>query len=238
MLLRLLSALTVAAGVQGIALGSASYTLVNGNTNSFTVNYAGTNISTVSATVVFTPMAWSYSSGVSTFELLMLVDNTSNPSSRLSGLGFLTTPPTFKKKKADDPNFSVMIVDHIAGGGLGNELFGTVDIPSQMPGGVDVDFCITAGTSCTGGGGGGLFSADPAKESKIKITYSGQSDFVFDKFYARYQTVCQSSTDTACNGSDYGQGRVTDTVPEPGFYGLLAAGMAGLAVLSRRKRAR
>ena len=216
------------------SFGATSYTLANGNTSSFSVNYNGIQTA-VATTVNFTPMNWTWTSasGLSTFDLLMVVNNTTAASlgGRVTGMGFSTTPDV-----DTDPQFKVAIADYVPGSGTTNEVFKQVDYSTsvKLPQVGNVDFCVWAkskGGTCEGAGSGNygvLYGT--SQTSKIRITYSGSGAFSFDKFYTRYQAL------TGNIGSDVGA--ATSVVPEPSFYGLLALGVGTLITIARRRRGR
>jgi hypothetical protein len=231
------------------AFAAGSYTLPYNSTTFWTVNYGGGQNCTsgCSATVKFTPSGWSTTAGVTTFDLTLLVSNTSSApviSSVLTGLGFNTSPnpyvaETKKTPASGDQNYSVTILD-LGAVGLADDPFRQRLLLDHMPQVGDVDFCVIAkssGGNCAGAGSGneGVASGTSAT-GKIRITYSGTGSFTFDNFYARYQAIMPG------DGSDVGTGCIGDcipqqTIPEPSFYLLLSGGLGAL-IFARHRRNR
>lgn len=235
---KLLIAGLMVMGAHCVAFGSPSFLLTRGVNASFTVNYTGISNSNVKATAQFTVDNWQPvipGGPTTTFDLLMVVTNTSvgpNPGGRVTGMGFSTTPDI-----QSDPNFKVVILDYVSGGGLTNEIFKQVDYSTgadlpQVPSGV-VDFCVWAkasGGNCNGAGSGNYgILYGTTQTSKVSITYSGSSNFSFDKFYTRHQALYGGASDVAT-------GDVPPPVPEPSFYGLLTVGLGGLAAVAWRRK--
>lgn len=123
-------------------------------------------------------------------------------------------------------------------------LFGSVEVCGTgcSPGGSNflgsVDICFTD-NNCTGGGGGGprLAVADPtypvSVTGHVTLWFAGSATSVnFSDFYVRYQSL------PSPYGSAFGTGteQRDPVVPEPSFYGLVAAGLSGLYLYNRRHR--
>ncbi len=188
--------------------------------DSFTVdfdgNVAGQNLPGLTAEAVFTVTAFT-SSSIS-FKI-DLTNTTSDPlDSRVSSLGFDTTPDITGASASGIFNFAVLGSSYPNG-------FGSIE----------ACFNDAQANTCNGGGGGGVNKGSTGTFN-IVLDFNGPiTQFSFDKFGVRYQSI----TGTTLGTSGTGTGTVnTDPTPapEPTTMVLLGTGLVGAALARRRAR--
>ena len=141
--------------------------------------------------------------------------------SRVSGLGFNTTPNV-------DANSTT---DTISG------IFDSITYGGNVPNQGQMEFCFSD-VNCAGGGSAGVAIGGSSLNNSATLTFLGTlSSIRFDKFTDRYQSVsCITGYTGNCPSSASGAG--TDTpptrVPEPGTLSLFAAGLIALGLIRRR----
>jgi hypothetical protein len=101
-----------------------------------------------------------------------------------------------------------------------------------------VDVCFFSGPNCSGGGNGGLESAnlaglhgDPSTTGDFLVTLTFGANVPpldFSNFFGKFQTSAGSFEGSATSGSP-------NPVPEPETWVLFGAGLIGLAMLRRRR---
>lgn len=210
----------------------------------FTVNYTGIVNTDLTSQVKF--FDFSYTNNVLTFATRLV--NTANSakytSAVITSLGFNTTPNILSLDTSE--NYSGTVEQ----GALTN-VFKTYGTNNNFPNQIgSVEFCTdpdtnpaSPGANCQGSANDGVAMANLPTfpgigYDIIKLTLpQGTSSFTFDNFFMRWQSIsCVSGT--TCGLSDSGNGTIREgQVPEPSFYGLLSAGLAGLYLLQRRRKA-
>ena len=141
-------------------------------------------------------------------------NNSSSPitASRVSGLGFFTTPTI------------------LSGGNTVSGVFDSVttgrntNMPNQIG---RVEFCFSD-QNCAGGRDGGVLIGQTGEATAtLYFANAGLRSLAFDELYVRYQSIAGTSEGNSASGQAV-------TVPEPGFYGVLALGLGGLFLAFRR----
>lgn len=191
------------------------------NGSSFSVDYNGYTsddgvVSGLTSQVNFSNFLFADDAGTNqtivTFDF-EVVNTSSAPvtDSRISGLGFLTTP-------------------NVAGGDV-TGVFDSVVFGSDFPQSTPLEFCFTSGPSCPGGAGVGVgFGASDTGSATLFIAGLNQTELTFDGLFVRYQSIAGEGI-TGTSG-------VGTAIPEPGTYGLLSLALGGLFMLHRRRQAR
>ena len=138
--------------------------------------------------------------------------------SRISGLGFDTTPGITGATSTGVFNIAVL------GGAYPNGF-----------GGIEACFKDGGGTSnCQGGGSGGV-STGVTGNFDIVLGFTGPiTQFTFDKFGVRYQSI--GGTTAGTSGTGTGTPRPPTSVPEPSSAALLGTGLVASLVARRRRR--
>jgi hypothetical protein len=141
--------------------------------------------------------------------------------SRVSGMAFRTTPDILS-----GANHSV------------SGVFDTIVLDGNYPNGINnVDFCFDdAGNSCAGGGSGGVQKGQSANGSATLYFAANTNVLKFDDLFVRYQSITSASLNI--NGGSATGAATASVVPEPGFYGALSIGLAGVLAAAHRRRRR
>ena len=101
------------------------------------------------------------------------------------------------------------------------------NIPNGLP---NVEFCLTAGPNCSGGGGQGVLLGGSTSGS-FSLDFAGDVSTVsFADLYVRYQSI---NAPGISGGSAVGVGTV---VPEPATWAMMIFGFGGVGGLMRRRR--
>jgi PEP-CTERM motif len=185
--------------------------------DTFTVNFDG-NVNTLplpglTASAVFT--VESFATNSIGFKI-DLTNTTSAPlGSRVSGLGFDTTPNLTGASSTGVYNIAVL------GGSYPNG-FGSIEACFKDGGGP---------SNCQGGGSGGVDTGDTGT-FHVVLDFAGPiTQFSFDKFGVRYQSI----TGTTQGESGTGTGELVHA-PEPTSMVLLGSGLLALASKVRSRR--
>lgn len=132
-----------------------------------------------------------------------------NPSGRVSGFGFSTSP-------------------EVSGGAVTGDFsnFNLDPGPGQL--GAAVDVCFSNSGSCSGSGGATV--GDPATGTLTLALGSGTTAVTLDDFGVRYQSL-------GLQGEGSGRGfEVPGAVPEPGTWAMMLLGFGGIGFAMRRRR--
>jgi len=181
------------------------------------INFDGsvnkTTVPGLSAQLTLTFLGWSGSSYYFSYSLL----NNSTISSRVSGFAFDTSP-----------------VDAISGTAEGT--FKGLTVDANYPNGVkSVDLCLSNdnGQGCSGPGGvSNVVGANPGTGT-FALLFSGSPAptlLNFSNFHVRYQEVVAT-----VGNSGTGNFESFTPLPEPGTWGMMLLGFAGIGAAVRRK---
>ncbi len=187
--------------------------------DSFTVdfdgNVAGTSVPGLTAEAVFT--VTSFTSSSIAFKIDLTNTSSGGIGSRVSSLGFDTTPNLTGATSSGIFNFAVLGSSYPNG-------FGSIE----------TCFNDAQPNTCNGGGSGGVTTGTGT--FNIVLDFTGPiTQFSFDKFGVRYQSI----TGTTLGNSGTGVGTVTTDptpAPEPTTMVLLGTGLVGAALARRRAR--
>ena len=233
---KLLLAATALCALAGIARADIILTPTQVG-QSGVVQYNGVvngNVQTgLTAAITYTLQSVNLANNIWTFGYA--VDNTSTLNSRVSTFGFNTTP-----------DFNTV-------GIIGGTVFTGLS-SGNVPQLGNVEFCLTAGANCAGGGGGGVLPADAPATGSFFLDFAGSAtnatQIAFTDLYVRYQSIVGSpfgDSGTGFGGPGPTPFCVTppcNVVPIPGpvvgagVPGLLAAlsGLVGFNYYRRRRR--
>jgi hypothetical protein len=141
--------------------------------------------------------------------------------SRVSGMAFRTSPDILTN------------VNHSVTG-----VFGVVNLSSNYPNAIGtVDFCfVDSSNSCAGGSSGGVQKGQSGNGTATLYYAANTNLLKFDDLFVRYQSI-DSSTLRLAGASATGAASIS-VVPEPGFYGALSLGLAGVLTAAHRRRSR
>lgn len=187
----------------------------------YTLNYNGfsdgTTISGLTGSTTFTLTSISGS----TYNFSYSVTNTSGApitGSRISGFAFDTNPDI--SSASSTGAFSYTTLNGTYPNGIGS---------------VDVCFKDASTGACAGGGSGGLTLGETGTGT-FSLNFSQPvSSLTLSDFFVRYQSITGAGNVTSATGA----GTLTSsggTVPEPGMLGLMAGGLAAIALLRRRRQ--
>lgn len=109
----------------------------------------------------------------------------------------------------------------------------------QIGGQTTIDFCLTSGSNCNGGAGGGVLNGSSALQTFALSFANPVTSVDFNNFIIRYQSITGSTLGdsgiglgTNDGGFDPGGG----TVPEPATWAMLISGFGMVGLASRRRR--
>jgi len=199
---------------------AALITVNSGNIGStFTVNFdgnvGGSNVPGLTASALFKLTAFSGNSA--TFDITLT--DTSSVTSRVSSLGFDTTPDVASASSSGLFNIAVISGSYPNG-------FGSIDTCFKDGGGPG---------NCQGAGSGGVTNGNSGTFTVVLTFGSTLSSLGFDKFGVRYQSIDGVTAGT----SGTGVGTVSSDptpAPEPTTMVLLGTGLIGAALARRRAR--
>lgn len=187
----------------------------------FDGNIATQNVADLSAEATFLVTAFSANS--ITFNITL--ENTtgslgSGLGSRVSGLGFDTTPNLTGASSTGLFNLAAL------GGSYPNQ-FGNIETCFKDGG---------APNGCQGGGNGGVTNPNSGVFTVV-LNFNGPiTQFTFDKFGVRYQSIDGSNLGVSGTGTGSIQDPPPPTVPEPTSMVLLGTGLIGLVGRKLRQR--
>jgi hypothetical protein len=144
-------------------------------------------------------------------------NNSASPitASRVSGLGFFTTPTVLTSGNTISGVFNSVTTGR------------NTNMPNQIG---RVEFCFSD-QNCAGGRNGGVLIGQTGEATAtLYFANAGLRSLAFDELYVRYQSIVGTSEGNSASGQAV-------RVPEPGFFGVLALGLGGLLLGVRRYRA-
>lgn len=110
----------------------------------------------------------------------------------------------------------------------------------QIGGQTKIDFCLTSGTACTGGAGGGVLDGTTASQTFALSFASPITSVTFNNFIIRYQSITGSQYGDSGIGLGSGSGDFDPgggVVPEPATWAMLLSGFGLVGFAARRRRA-
>jgi len=129
-------------------------------------------------------------------------------------------------------NFAFNTNPDVLGGSVSG-IFNTVQIEKNQPNGIGkVEVCYTA-SNCPGGGAG-VDQGGTGSGSALLYFGGNVSSFTLDSAYVRYQSVDGGGF---MGGSASGAPVPGGEIPEPSTYALISLGLAGIAMVGRRRAA-
>jgi hypothetical protein len=130
----------------------------------------------------------------------------------------------------------------IVGATPGAGPFSTAIINGSFPqtgGQTTIDFCLTAGSNCSGGSGGGVLNNTTATQ-EFALSFSNNiTSVIFNNFIVRYQSITGSGLGNSGIGmgtNDGGFNPGGDPIPEPSSWAMLIAGFGLIGAMARRRR--
>lgn len=212
------AALAGAAALACAGAASAATYLFDSVGDSYTIDFNGSESGTVypglTAEIVYTLTGLSGNTATFSYTL----DNTSTApvtTSRVTSFGFDV-----------DPNFNSV-------GTVTGTTFPTAS-SGNVPNGIgNVEFCLTAGSNCAGGGGGGEGIPGAIATGTFQLNFNTlPSSVTLSDLYVRYQGV-----NTIDGGSATGVPvTTTSAVPEPAVWAMMLVGFGGLGAMLRYRR--
>ena len=106
----------------------------------------------------------------------------------------------------------------------------------QTGGKTTIDFCLTAGSNCSGGSGGGVLKNTTATQEFALSFASNTTSVIFNNFIVRYQSVTGSKYGNSGIGLGTNDGGNFDPVPEPSSWAMLIAGFGLIGAVARRRK--
>ncbi len=217
----LLASTTIAVALSIAAPASAAIVLDFSNVgDSDTVDFNGIisspTVSGLTGDITYT--LESISNGTWTFDYT--IQDTSNgtvSASRISTFGF-DVSPTLSSDKVD------------SGATFGSVSSGNVPMVGN------VDFCLTAGPNCAGGGGGGVSQGGSASGSFDLHFTNSPTTVELSDLYVRYQSINATGYSSGSSGIGDALSIVTGGVPEPASWALMILGFGGVGAVLRHRR--
>ena len=198
----------------GLLSATANATVITAATNnplafSWSYNTANTNVGNLTGSGSM--VIGGFNSNLLTLQVTL--NNTSDPSERLTSFGF-----------GINPNATGVAFSDLPDGGMINATLAS--IPSLAA----IEVCAYGGENCSGGANGGIFGG-ASDTFSILLSGAWGSSVDIAPIGFKYQTGFGSFEFTT-NG---GGGTPPQQVPEPDVLFLLGAGLVGLALSRRRK---
>jgi len=158
-----------------------------------------------------------------TWTFAYTVDNTSSGgiTSELSGFALNTTP-------------------NVVSASATGLYSGDVSINSQLSSGTTVDFCASAGSTCSGGSSNGISPTDPPASGTFSLTFASVlASISLDEAFVRYQGITGNGFNGASGigtNSNVVINPVISTVPLPAALPLFVGGLGVMGLVGWRKR--
>jgi hypothetical protein len=225
---KLLYALSAASLVALATPATAASVLYNGTTyaqsSPIVINFAGqTSGALGTLTLTLTGTQAGSKSGETdylfTYSLLNPSPNPGNPSANISGFGFNITNASV--------DLSTSSASTTSGGTATNAINGVGS--GQISSGITVDFCATAGPTCSGGGNGGPTPGNTFGGNLVLELTSSPSVLDLAGPVLRFQN-------TGPNGNGSDTGLPVPGVPEPASWALMLIGFGAIGWTIRRRR--